>query len=408
MILTFSTNHTIQRLAVKVKLKSESYIRQGHPWIFESSVLKINKEGQAGDIAIIFDQKKNKYLGLGLYDPYSPIRIKLLAHTTKENINHDFFRRKIKEAFEIRKPLFETNTNAYRLIFGENDYLPGLIIDVYAHVAVIKLYSAIWIPYLHFILDIVIEEIGISVAVLRFSRLLQKPNIPTFGLEDGQVIYGDLKNPEIEFVEYGVRFIANVIKGHKTGYFLDHRANRKRVGEMSDAKRVLDVFSYAGGFSVHALAKGAKEVTSLDISKQALEVASENAKLNPYSGQHKIIAGDAFVEMKRLISEKKTYDIVVIDPPSFAKSTKEIEMAKKKYTELAKLGAQLTGKGGILVLASCSSRVSAEVFFEINKRALKTQNRLFSLEMKTYHDSDHPVTFPEGAYLKCAYYRFTN
>jgi len=238
---------------------------------------------------------------------------------------------------------------------------------------------------------------------LRLSRNLQQAE--TFGLIDGTVLYGELADETVRFMEHGVHFSANVIKGHKTGYFLDHRANRKRVGELCKGMKVLDVFSYSGGFSVHALARGAKEVTSLDISKQALDLALANGKLNSHTGAHFTIAGDAFVEMQRLISENKKYNVVVIDPPSFAKSTKEVAMAKKKYAQLARLGAQLTARKGTLILASCSSRVTAVDFFKINEEALIASGKIFSIESKTYHDSDHPISFQEGGYLKCGYYR---
>lgn len=239
---------------------------------------------------------------------------------------------------------------------------------------------------------------------MRLSRNLQ--NSKNHNFKDGEVIFGTLENQVVEFVEHDVKFSANVIKGHKTGYFLDHRANRRRVGILSKGKSVLDVFSYAGGFSVHALANGATEVTSLDISKQALDMARENGKLNAYSGQHKTISGDAFEEMKGLIKKGKTYDVVVIDPPSFAKQQSEIDLAKKKYAQLAELGEKLTSKNGLLILASCSSRVLAEDFFDLNERVLNAQSRLFETELKTKHDSDHPIAFAEGAYLKCGYYRF--
>jgi 23S rRNA (cytosine1962-C5)-methyltransferase len=235
------------------------------------------------------------------------------------------------------------------------------------------------------------------------NRKLQQAD---FEFKDGHVIYGGLANEVVQFVEHGVNFSANVIKGHKTGYFLDHRANRKQVGELAKGKTVLDVFSYAGGFSVHALAKGAKEVTSLDISKQALDAAQENAQLNSHQGEHIIIVGDAFDEMRRLIATQQRYDIVVIDPPSFAKSKKEIDVARKKYQQLAQLGEKLTKKGGMLVLASCSSRILAQDFFKINETVLKGQERIFKNFLKTRHDIDHPIAFPEGAYLKCAYYQF--
>ena len=146
-------------------------------------------------------------------------------------------------------------------------------------------------------------------------------------------------------------------------------------------------------------------MTSLDISKQALQIAVTNGKLNPYTGQHKTIAGDAFAELKNLIDQKVKFDVVVIDPPSFAKQASEVELAKKKYKQLAQLGVQLTAKKGLLVLASCSSRVVADAFFEINRKILDQQPRNYKVALKTYHDTDHPIGFPEGAYLKCGYYR---
>lgn len=396
---------TPDRLAIKLSVIGERNVRSGHPWIFSDSIEKINKEGASGDIAIIFSHSKNKAIGVGLYDPDSPIRIKMIHHGGGANINSDFFSEKINAAYALRTELLETKTNSYRLLFGENDGFPGFIADVYDTVLVVKLYSAIWFPYFETILQHLIAITNVECVVLRLSRKLQEKE--AFGLKDGQVIYGTLEHEVVQFVEHGVNFSANVIKGHKTGYFLDHRANRKRVGELSEGKKVLDVFSYAGGFSVHALVGGAKEVTSLDISKQALEIALENGQLNDYSGTHTTIAGDAFEEMRKLIKAHKTFDVVVIDPPSFAKSQKEIEIAKKKYSQLAQLGAQLTANKGMLVLASCSSRITSEVFFEINAAVLKEQSRPFTTYLKTHHDEDHPVAFLEGAYLKCGYYRFS-
>ena len=384
----------------------ERNVRSGHPWLFSESIIKINKEGSSGDIAIIFSHTKNRAIGVGLYDPDSPIRIKMIHNGGGAKIDADFFSEKINRAYAIRIPLLETNTNSYRLLFGENDGFPGFIADVYHKVLVVKLYSAIWFPYLEMILKSLIDISSCETAVLRLSRSLQNKE-KSFGLSEGQVLFGALDNEVIPFVEHGVHFSANVIKGHKTGYFLDHRHNRKRVGELSKGKTVLDVFSYAGGFSVHALANGAKEVTSVDISKQALALAVENGKLNDYEGKHHTIAGDAFEVMHQMISKGKRFDVVVIDPPSFAKSKKEIEIAKKKYKQLAQIGARLTAKGGMLVLASCSSRVSAEEFFSINKNVLNEQSRSYTLQQTTQHDIDHPITFKEGAYLKTGYYLFS-
>ncbi|WP_431157586.1 class I SAM-dependent rRNA methyltransferase [Winogradskyella poriferorum] len=400
-----SHNSKPKNLAVKLSAKGEQSVVKGHPWVFSNSIVKINEDAETGDLAIIFSKNKNKVIGIGLYDANSPIRIKIIHNAQiKANINDEFFRTKIINAYQLRAPLLKTETNSYRLIFGENDGFPGLIADVYDKVLVVKLYSEIWKHYLESILINLKEVSNTDTIVIRLSRNLI--NSATCDLNDGEVVLGELENDTIVFVEHGIKFSANVIHGHKTGYFLDHRENRRRVGALSFNKKVLDVFSYAGGFSVHALANGASEVTSVDISKQALNIARENGKLNSYSGKHKTLAGDAFKIMKTLIEEQKVFDVVVIDPPSFAKQKSEIELAKKKYQQLATLGAQLTAPKGMLVLASCSSRITAQAFYDINKHTLKKSNRQFSLIDKVLHDLDHPITFPEGAYLKCGYYQF--
>jgi len=381
-------------------------VRSGHPWLFSDSIIKINKEGNAGDIAVIFSTKKNKVLGIGLYDRNSPIRTKMIHHGGHTQIDSSFFSHEVQEAYAVRVPLLETNTNSYRLVFGENDGFPGCIADVYDSVLVLKLYSEIWFPYLETIVEQLIEVSFCKTVVLRLSRGLQSSK-NTFGLSEGKLLYGSLEDEVVPFIEHGIHFSAHVIKGHKTGYFLDHRHNRKQVGAYSKGKTVLDVFSYAGGFSVHALANSATEVTSVDISKQALALAVENGKRNHYTGTHHTLAGDAFQVLETLISEKKTFDVVVIDPPSFAKSKKEIEKAKKKYQQLAKLGCKLTASNGILVLASCSSRILADEFFAINESVLANQSRSYTLLKTTQHDVDHPVNFKEGAYLKTGYYKFS-
>jgi len=393
-----------KRLAVKLTAVGERNVRNGHPWIFTDSILKLNKGGKSGDLTIVFSKNKNEVIGIGLLDPDSPIRIKMLTNIGGVTIDTSFFEEKINKAFALRAELLETVTNSYRLLFGENDGFPGFIADVYDNALVVKLYSAIWFPYLKAILEKLIETTSCETVVLRLSRKLQGNGFHNF--YDGQILFGKLSDEVVQFTEHGVKFSANVIKGHKTGYFLDHRHNRKNVGALSKNKKVLDVFAYAGGFSIHALANGAKEVTSLDISEQALQVAKENAQLNSFSGVHKTISGDAFAELKKLCDTNSKFDVVVIDPPSFAKRKTEISIALKKYEQLAKLGEKITFKNGTLVLASCSSRISLEEFFDINNKALQTSGRNFECFKKTFHDIDHPITFPEGAYLKCGYYRF--
>lgn len=399
---TKGTFPRVRRLAIKLRPIAEKKVKQGHPWVFSKSIAKLNKKGKPGDLAILFSQNDNQVYAIGLYDPKSPIRIKIIHFNGSKNIDYQFFKNKIIKAFKIRKPLFEHNTNAYRLIFGENDGFPGLIVDVYSQVGVVKLYSEIWLPYLDILVDQVVNIAKLKSIVLRLSRMLQKLDLP---LKEGDILYGYLKDPEIRFQEYGVHFQTHLLSGHKTGFFLDHRANRHKVGQLSRGKEVLDVFSYAGSFSVHALVGGAKEVISIDISKQALQLATINVELNNPPGKHKALAGDAFNLLKKLIRESRQFDIVVIDPPSFAKSKKEIEGARKKYAELAMLGAQLTKKEGLLLLSSCSSRLNADEFLELHKTEFRRLNVNYTLESLTLHDIDHPVRFEEGRYLKTAYYK---
>lgn len=395
-----------QKIAIKVKPSIEKIIRKGHPWLFDKGITKQNREGNAGDLVIIFDNKKNRFLGIGLYDPFSPIRVKMLQVNDSATINADWFEQKIKTAFEKRQGLLKTKTNSYRLIYGENDGLPSLIVDVYAGVLVVKLYSLIWLPYLEMLQPILLKITNCKTLVLRLSRNVEQEKDHLNGLYNGQVLYGTLENETVIFTEHGLKFQANVIKGHKTGYFLDHRHNRKRVGELAKGNRVLDVFSYAGGFSVHALAGGAKEVTSLDISKQALELSKENAALNPHKGKHKTMAIDAFEGLEKLNKERQQFELVIIDPPSFAKKETEIERAVKSYARLAKLGVKLVAKNGILVLASCSSRVTADEFFDTVTDVLNKTKRPFEIIKRTFHDTDHPIGFAEGAYLKTIYFQF--
>ncbi len=398
-------NISIERIAIKLRPAAEKKIKQEqHPWIFDESIEKQNKKGKSGDLAIVFDKRKNSFLACGLYDADSPIRIKLLQFNQASTINESWFKKVIANAYELRKPLLTTDTNAYRLLFGENDSMPGFIADVYDDTVVLKIYSSIWFPYLKLILPIIITQTNANVLLLRFSRNVTK-SANKIGLHDGDVIYGHLVDENIIVKEHGIKFKVNVRKGHKTGFFLDHRHNRLAIGKLAESKEVLDVFSYAGGFSVHCVVGGAKTVTSLDISEQALSLASSNVKLNSANANLKLVRGDAFKQLDLMILNAQKFDIVIIDPPAFAKQASEIDRALDSYAKLAKLGSQLVKKGGTLILASCSSRVSADKFFETNERALYGSG--LQLFRKTFHDIDHPIGFKEGAYLKTGFYRLT-
>ena len=390
------------RLATKLTPQGERLLRADHPWLFDGAVASVKGAGKGGDLAIVFGRKTDKFIGVGLYDPDSPIRIRVLHQGSPVKIDADFFSARLEAARRLRAPLFASTTTGYRLVHGENDRLPGLVVDVYAGVAVVKLYSPIWFPYLEWLLPIIERTARATAVVLRLARVVSPP----VGLSDGMLLAGELPDPEVVFQEHGVAFYANVREGHKTGFFLDHRHNRRRVGELAEGQDVLDVFSYAGGFSVHALQGGAYRVVSLDISAPALEVARRNVTLNfGEDPRHETLTGDAFQELERLARRQEEFGIVVVDPPSFAKKEKEVPRALDAYRRINTLAVPLVKPGGLLLACSCSARVNAADFFATVARVVKRSGREHELVEQSFHDVDHPIGFPEGAYLKSVYYR---
>lgn len=395
-----------KRLALYIKPGIEAALRAGHPWLFEQAITKQSHEGKPGDLAVVFDRKK-RFLAIGLYDPYSPIRVKILQHNHPVEINRAWFRDKLAAAAQIRQPLLKTQTNGYRLVHGENDGLPGLIIDRYADTLVVKLYTAAWFPHLSDMLAALAEIQPTERIVLRLSRAAQDQQ--GFGLLDGQILYGDLPNQPLIFEENGLRFLADVVKGHKTGFFFDHRENRAQVGQLACGD-VLDVFAYSGAFSLYAARSGANAILSADVNAPALQTAQANFALNMDNSnitkaRHEILVGDAFESMRGLKSKGRAFDMVIVDPPSFAKSSAEVSGALESYANLTRLALGTLRKGGMLVIASCSSRVSADDFYRTVFEAAEQSGKRLSEFKRTGHALDHPVGFPEGAYLKCLFAR---
>ncbi|VAW34193.1 23S rRNA (cytosine(1962)-C(5))-methyltransferase [hydrothermal vent metagenome] len=414
-ILTALPEPSEKRLALRVHPAAERAIRSGHPWLFESGIRQQSHDGRSGDLAVIFDRKR-RFLAIGLYDPASPIRVRILAQGKPTQIGADWFLSRLETAASLRAPLLQTETTGYRLLHGENDGLPGLIIDRYASTFVLKLYTTAWMPHLPQILrGLAATSAGSAQAisqperiVLRLSRFVQRQTESLFGFAEGQMLLGDSFDGSVRFLENGLAFAADVVKGQKTGFFLDQRDNRAKVEQLAAGKRVLNVFAYTGGFSLYAARGGATEVVSLDISKPALADAARNFALNQANKQvaaarHELLAGDAFEEMKRLAVNGRSFGMVIIDPPAFAKRKDEVEGAMAAYGRLVRLGLQLLYPGGILVMASCSSRVSAAQFFGLVHRVAREVKRPLREIERTGHALDHPISFPEGTYLKCLF-----
>jgi 23S rRNA (cytosine1962-C5)-methyltransferase len=395
-----------KRIAIHVTPAAERALHSGHPWIFDQAIRKQSHEGQPGDLAVIFNSDR-RFLAIGLYDPDSPIRVRVLQHHQQATINREWFTARLNTAAAIRTPLIAQQTNGYRLVHGENDGLPGLIVDRYTDTLVIKLYTAAWLPHLRDIVEGLQSVQPSDRLVLRINRHME-PAVKHYALNDGQVLIGEPLTEPIIFQENGLNFAADVIRGHKTGFFFDQRENRARVRERSENRRVLDVFAYSGGFSVYAAAGGAKSVTSLDVSEPALEAAQANMALNPQLShvQHDILVDEAFEGLERLRIHKQVFDMVIVDPPSFAKSAAEVERAVAAYTRLTRLAlGVLNPSGGMLVMASCSSRVTPDLFFNTVTRAAAEIGRPLENIISTGHALDHPIGFAEGEYLKCLFAR---
>jgi len=395
-----------KRMAVRVTPDARRQIVAGHPWVFNESITSISHRGAVGDLAVIFDNDRN-FVAIGLWDPGSPIRIRILHHGKPVTIDGEFWRRRISDALEKREVIGE-DTDGYRVLNGENDGFPGLVLDKYADTLVVKLYSPTWIPHLRSLVAAIDELLSPSALVLRMARTMAEQRL--FGLTEGMALIGETPSEPVLFHENGLVFEADVVDGQKTGHFLDQRDNRALVGSMSAGMRVLDVFAATGGFGIYAAAGGATRVTSVDQSAPTLAVAernfAHNASLpNVRHCEHDVMIGDAYEVMDRLIQRRKHYDIVVVDPPAFAQRKTNVDRALHAYGQLTQRAVQLTRPDGLLVQASCSSRVTEEQFYAtLRASAQRIGFDLVELR-RTGHAPDHPVTFAQGGYLKALFAR---
>jgi 23S rRNA (cytosine1962-C5)-methyltransferase len=446
---------TAARLRLRITAAAETAVRAGHPWVFSDSIHESNRAGQTGELAVIYD-RKDRFLAVGLFDPDSPIRVRILHAGKPQTIDSAWWQARLEQALARRRPLFASAfessaaecarpgrsnvdmagaqsihtaslsnaaapedgrtppeiTTGYRLIHGESDGWPGLVLDRYDTTLVLKLYTAAWLPRLDDTLALLRENVPGEHIVLRLSRNIQPVAEKQFQQSDGKVVFSLRAESEfgapIIFQESGLRFEADVLRGQKTGFFLDQRENRREVETLARGRRVLNAFSFSGGFSVYAARGGAMAATDLDISAHALAAAQRNFALNKnFPGvaacHHDTAQGDVF---DWLAASAAKFDLVVLDPPSLARRATEREGARRAYERLATLGLERLVHGGILVAGSCSAHVPAEEFFETVRRAAAKSGRKFT-ELKTLRQPpDHPATFKEAEYLKVIYLKF--
>lgn len=405
--MTSQTNSKT-RLRLRITAAAETIVRGGHPWLFADSIHELNRAGQTGELAVLYD-RKDKFLAVGLFDADSPIRVRILHAGKPQTIDSAWWKTHLEKSLARRRDLFDAQTTGFRLIHGESDGWPGLVLDRYDTTLVPKLYTAAWLPRLDEILSQFKEQIPCERIVLRLSRNIQAMAEKQFHRRDGQILAGDVPAWPMVFSENGVRFEADVLRGQKTGFFLDQRENRREVESLTAGKNVLNAFSFSGGFSVYAARGGAHSVTDLDISSHALESAKRNFALNQNfptvaACRHEIVQADAFEWIEKASAK---FDLIVLDPPSLAKRATEREGAIRAYERLNLLGIARLVPGGILVAGSCSAHVSATEFFDAVRRAAMKSGRTFT-ELKTLrHPPDHPAGFKEAEYLKVVYLKFT-
>jgi 23S rRNA (cytosine1962-C5)-methyltransferase len=396
-----------RRLHVRVTAAAERKVRSGHPWVFSESVTEQNRAGATGELAVIFD-RRDRFLAVGLFDAASPIRVRIL-HTGKPvEIDAAWWLERLDASRSRRAGIFGHETTGGRLVNGENDGWPGLVLDRYETVAVLKLYSAVWFPRLGELTSIARSLLRPEAMMLRLSRNLHAVAREA-GLEEG-FLFEERAEPSdrVIFRENGLTFEADVRRGQKTGFFLDQRENRAEVGRLACGREVLNAFSFSGGFSLHAARGGASRVVDLDQSAHALEAARRNFQLNAHDplvarAVHETIQADAFAW---LADSRRMFDLVIVDPPSMARREGERATAIVAYERLATLALGRLRRGGILVMSSCSSHVSDDDFLGAVRRAVTRSGRPGETLWHSGHPVDHPATFPEARYLKGVAMRF--
>jgi 23S rRNA (cytosine1962-C5)-methyltransferase len=347
------------------------------------------------------------YSAYGLWDSRSPIALRIFS--PKQEPDAIWVRERVLEAWEVRAPIRQKQkTNAYRWLFGEADGLPGITVDLYGQYAVIQTYADSLETIKGWVIESIREITSIK-GILERKRADQ--NSPEDGPGKSRLIIGNSPPRNLIVEEHGLRFKANLFEGQKTGLFLDHRENRRYIEEWCAGKTVLNCFSYTGAFSVYAARGGAKEIVSCDIAPQASEDAAQNFKLNGYDSEdHEFLSEDCFELLTRYGQEGRKFDIVILDPPSFAHSQKNVHAALRGYTRLNQLALKCVAPGGYLASASCTSYVSPDMFRDM----LATAAAGVGKRLLTLHDAgqalDHPVPthFMEGRYLKFTFNRVSD
>lgn len=382
----------------EITLKSgrEAALLRGHPWVFSGAIAGIKGQPSDGDVVLAKDSR-GQLLALGFFNSRTDISFRVLTRDCSKAVDADFWNERISTACRLRQRLINTKTNAYRLINAEGDGCPGLIVDVYNDALVISITTAGMEKQRQNILEALIDH-------LEPARIYEQSVGRSRGLEGLQesrgFVYGDDYTGAVRVMENGYLFDVDFIGGQKTGFFLDQRVNREKLGRLSRDAAVLNGFCYTGAFSVYCAAGGAKKVVSLDISKSACDAVSEHMRLNGFSiGDHPVMEADVFQYLRDLHEE---FDLVILDPPAFAKTKRDVPKASRGYKEINMQAMKHLARGGMLATFSCSNFIEEELFYKIVQGAARDAQVDLQLLARLEAGPDHPLALghPEGRYLK--------
>ncbi|MEM8534374.1 MAG: class I SAM-dependent rRNA methyltransferase [Chloroflexota bacterium] len=367
----------------------------GHPWVYRDHIPKDVQLPTGSWVRL----RCASWRGFGLWEAHGPIAVRIFSERYLPDTR--WFEARLAAAWELRAPLREAGCTAYRWLFGESDGIPGITIDLYGHFAIIQTYmegASTLLNWLVKSMQTIAPLQGIALRTRHTDDISSNADDHKI-----QLLWGDLPHQDYTVMEYGFLFHVDVRKGQKTGLFLDHRENRRYAETISQNKTVLNCFAYTGAFSLYALRGSAQHVTSVDIGKGLAGAAERNIELNQLDAyRHEFITSDCFEVLNQYVKQERTFDVVILDPPSFAKNKQNRHAAVRAYTKLNTLAMRCVSPGGLLVTASCTSQVIPEVFREMLGNASANTDRRLQIIYEAGQPLDHPVlaSFPEGRYLK--------
>lgn len=391
----------------KITKKAEISAAGGHPWIYDTEVLSVEGDYENGDLVDIVTEK-GKYVGTGFISTESKIRIRLISQNANDKFDREFFRRRIKYAWDYRKTVMGGDISCCRVIFGEADQFPGLTVDRFGDVLVTQCLS-VGIEKLKDVIFSLLYEV-LTADGQEIRGIYERNDVAIRkleGLEENKGWYPlegvpTPEKTETTIVENGIKYTVDFENGQKTGFFLDQKYNRLAVGKIAKGKRVLDCFTHTGSFALNAAMGGAKTVCAVDVSESAVEMAKRNAEANGLSDRMSFCVADVFDLLPELESSSEKYDFIILDPPAFTKSRKTVESASRGYKEIDMRAMKLLPRGGYLATCSCSHFMPNELFVKMLHSAAKDAGvQLRQIEARQ-QSPDHPILWnvPETDYLK--------